>query len=97
MDLQKDGKVSWLERNTNEDVLIMLDEKRELLNRITKTKKRWIGHIVRSNGLLKEVIEGRIDGKRSKGRKRIRMLSELKEDGYAKMKRRAYNREIWRS
>ena len=81
-------KVSWVERKTNEDVLIMVDEKRELLNRITKTKKRWIGHIVRDNGLLTEVIEVRIDGRRPKGRKRIGMLSELKEDGYAGMKRR---------
>ena len=32
-------KVSWVERKTNEDVLIMVDEKRELLNRITKTKR----------------------------------------------------------
>ena len=64
---------------------------------MTKTKKRWIGHIVRGNSLLKEVIEDRIDGRRPKGRKRVGMRSELKEDGYANMKRRADNREIWRS
>ena len=90
-------KVSWVERKTNEDVLIMVDEKRELLDRITKTKKRWIGHIVRGNDLLKEVIEGRIDGRRPRGRKRIGMISELKEDGQSNMKRRSDNREIWRS
>ena len=72
-------------------------KKRELFNRITKTKKRWIGHIVRGNGLLKEVIEGRTDGRRLEGRKRIGMLSKLKEDGYANMKRRADNTEIWQS
>ena len=64
-------KVSWLERKTNDDVLIIVAEKRELLDRITKTTKRWIGHIVRGNGFLKEVIEGRIDGRRPKGRKQI--------------------------
>jgi len=58
-------KVSWVERKTNEEVLIMVEEKRELLDRITNTKKRWIGHIIRGNGLLKEVIEGRIDGKKT--------------------------------
>ena len=69
MDLEKDGKVSLVERKTNEDVLIMVDEKRELLNRI-KTKKRWIGHNVRGNGLLKVVIEGSIDGRRPRERER---------------------------
>ena len=77
-------KVSWVERKTNEEVLV--DEKRELLYRINKTKRRWTGHIIFSNRLLKEAIESRIDGIRPKGRKRIGILSELKEDGYAKMK-----------
>ena len=69
MDLKKGGKVSWVERRTNEDVLIMEDEEKELLNRITKTKKRGIGHSVYGTGLLKGVIEGRIDGRKPKGRK----------------------------
>ena len=81
-------KVSWTERKTNEEVLTMMGERRQLIRRIIKTKKRWIGHVLRGNGLLKEVIEGRIDERRPRGRKRLRMLSELKEDGYAKMKRR---------
>jgi len=33
-------KVSWVERKTNEEVLIMVEEKRELLDRITNTIKR---------------------------------------------------------
>ena len=90
-------KVSLVERKTNEDVLIMVAEKSELMDRMTRTKKRRIGHIVLGNGLLKEVIEGRTDGRRPKGRKRIGMINELKEDGYANMKRTADNREIWRS
>ena len=69
MDLKKGGKVSWVERRTNEDVLIMEDEEKELLNRITKTKKRVIGHSVYGTGFLKGVIEGRIDGRKPKGRK----------------------------
>jgi len=32
-------KVSWVERKTNEEVLIMVEEKRELLDRITNTKE----------------------------------------------------------
>ena len=85
------------DKKTYEEVLIMVDEKRELLNRITRTKQRWIGHNIRGNGLLKDVIEGRIDGKRPRGRKRVGMLSDTKKDGYANMKRRTENRELWRN
>ena len=90
-------KVDWVERKTNEEVLIMVEEKRELLDRIMNTKKRLIGHIICGNGLLKEVIEGRIDGKIPRRRNGIGMLSELKEDGYASMKRRTDNRESWQN
>ena len=34
--------------------------------------KRWIGHILRGDGLLREVMEGRIVGKRPGGRKRAK-------------------------
>ena len=82
-------KVSWVERKTNEEVLKMVGEKRGLMDRITRTKKRLIEKFIRGNGLLKDVIEGRIDGRRPEGRKRIGMLNNFKEGGYATMKRRA--------
>ena len=89
-------KIRWTERKTNAEVLKMVGEKRQLIERITRSKKRWIGHVTRGGGLLKEIIEGRIDGKRPRGRKRLGMISELTEDGYANMKRRTENRTLWR-
>ena len=48
-------------------------------------------------GLLREVIEGRMVGKRGPGRPRIGMLDELLEkDTYGAMKRRAEDRSGWR-
>ena len=35
-------KVSWVERKITDKVLIMVDEKRELPDRIIRTKKRYI-------------------------------------------------------
>ena len=52
--------------------------------------------MLRGNGLLKEVIEGRTEGKRPSGRKRLGMLSVLKDHGDAEIKRRSEDRESWR-
>jgi hypothetical protein len=47
-----------------------------ILHEIIKRKANWIGHILRRNCLLKEVIEGKIKGQievtRRRGRRRRR-------------------------
>ena len=48
-----------------------------MLEVIAKRKKAWIGHVVRGDGLLKLVIEGRMEGKRSKGRPRMGMIDNI--------------------
>ena len=55
--------------------------------------------VLRGNGLLKEVIEGRIEGKRARGRKRAMMFDDMKEQKelYVEMKERARHRENWRT
>ena len=90
-------RVSWSEKKTNEQVLREVKEERSLLENVVKRKKNWIGHIVRGEGLLKHVMEGRMEGKRGRGRPRLGMISDLKEGSYVNMKRRAEDREAWRS
>jgi hypothetical protein len=89
-------KISWTERRTNEEVLRIIEERKCLVDTIVKRKKNWIGHIVRGDGLLKLVLEGRMDGKRPRGRRRMGMIDELKKGSYVMMKRRAEDREKWR-
>jgi len=88
--------VSWKDKKTNEEVLQMVKEGREIVDIVTQRKKNWIGHIVRGDGLLKLVLEGRMEGKRRRGRPRMGMIDELKEGSYVNMKRRADDREGWR-
>lgn len=90
-------KISWTERKTNEEVLHIIKEKKCLVDMIVKRKKNWIGHIVRGESLLKIVIEGRMEGKRPRGRRRMGMIDDLKEESYVEMKRRAEDREGWKS
>src|SRR6218665_2689577 len=59
--------------------------------------KNWIGHILRGESLLREVIESRMIGKRPRGSKRLGMLNEfLKESSYAELKGKEENRKEWR-
>ena len=59
-------KISWTERVRNEEVLRRVGEQRTLINTIWRRKARWTGHVIRSERLLRTVIEGRAEGKRPK-------------------------------
>jgi len=45
-----------------EEVFLRVNEQRNILHEIRKRKANWIGHILRRNCLLKQVIEGKIKG-----------------------------------
>jgi hypothetical protein len=69
---------------------------------IRKRKANWIGHILRRYCLLQRIIEGKIKegievtGRR--GRKRRKLLDELKERrGYSHLKEEALDRTMWRA
>ena len=53
-------KISWTDHVRNEKVLLRVNEQRNILHEIRKRKANWIGHILRRNCLLKQVIEGKI-------------------------------------
>ena len=93
---RKMEKISWAERITNDEVLRLVGERRQMVDTIVRRKKNWIGHSLRHECLLREVIEGKMVGKRPRGRPRIGMLNELIGDSYGDMKRRAENRQEWR-
>ena len=54
----------------NEEVLLRVNEQRNTLHEIRKRKANWIGHILRRNCLLKQVIEGKINGEMEVTRRR---------------------------
>ena len=69
---------------------------------ISKRKANWIGHILRRNCPLQQVIEGKIKGgievTGRRGRRRRKLLDDLKERrGYFHLKEEALDRTIWRA
>ena len=89
-------KVSWTEHKTNEEILETIGEERSLIRTIKSRQKKWIGHTLRGESLLKTVIEGKMLGKRSRGRPRQMMLNWMMVEGYRKLKEQAQQREEWR-
>ena len=55
-------KISWTDHVRNEEVLLWVNEHRNTLHEIRKQKANWIGHNLRRNCLLQQVIEGKIKG-----------------------------------
>ena len=47
-------KISWTDHVRNEEVLLQVNEQRNILHAIRKRKANWIGHILRRNCLLKQ-------------------------------------------
>jgi len=86
----------------NEEVLLRVKEQRNILHEIRKRKANWIGHILRRNCLLQQVIEGKIQGwievTGRRGRRRRKLLNDLKERrGYSHLKEEALDRTMWRA
>jgi hypothetical protein len=55
-------KISLTDHVRNEVVLLRVKEQRNILHEISERKANWIGHILRRNCLLQQVIEGKIKG-----------------------------------
>jgi hypothetical protein len=95
-------KISWTDHVRNEEVLLRMSEQRNILHEIRKRKANWIGHILRRNCLLKEVIEGKIKGRmevtRKRGRRRKQLLDDLGDRRrYSHLKEEALDRIKWRN
>ena len=94
-------EISWTDHARNEEMLLRVNEQRNILQEIRKWKANWIGHILRRSCLLKQVIEGKIKGEREvairRGRRRKKLLDDLKDlRGYSHLKEEALDHTMWR-
>ena len=83
-------KISWTNHVRNEEVLLRVNEQRNIL------------HILRRNCLVKQIIEGKIKGQievtRRRGRRHKKLLDELKDRReYCQLKEEALDRTMWRN
>jgi len=94
--------MSWTDHVRNEEVLLRVNEHRNILHEIRKRKANSIGHILLRNCLLQQVIEGKIKGQREvtrrRGRRRKKLLDDLKDRrGYCRLNEEVLDRTMWRN
>ena len=88
-------EISWTDHVRNEEVLLRVNEQRNILHEIRKRKANWIGHILRRKCLLKQVIEGKIKEEMEVIRRRKKLLGDLKDRrGYSHLKEEALDRTM---
>ena len=66
-----------------------------VLKNIAERKMKFFGHIVRRGGLERHIIEGKMEGKRGRGRPHISWLTDIKQwtgGSIAESMRQAENR-----
>ena len=96
--LRRLSNILWKDKVSNEEVLRRLGTKRTLLDKIKKRKCRYYGHIKRKNNVLTMAVEGRVQGKRPRGRPRNTWFKDINvwtEQTAYECTKKAADRHLW--
>jgi hypothetical protein len=96
-------KINWTIHVRNEKLLHKVKEERNILHTKNRKKANLVSHILRRNCLLKQVIEGKIEGEievtEREGRRSKHLLDDLQKttEWYWKLKQAAPDRNLWKT
>ena len=95
--------ISYKDHVTNEEGRAKIQQAigphEDLLTIVKRRKLQWYGHVSRSSGLAKTILQGTVKGGRRQGRQRKRWednIRELRGLEFGKSQRAMENREKWR-
>ena len=95
-------RISYKDHVINEEVRAKIQQaigpREDLLSMVKMRRLQWYGHVSRSSGLAKTILQGTVEGGRRQGRQKnwkdnIREWTGLE---FAKSQRAVGNREKWR-
>ena len=90
--MEKDRACKMERQNKNAVVIERVGEGR-IMFELMKRKRNWLGHWLRRNCLLKDALEGMVNGKKASGRRRYQMIDNIMINGlYENTKRKAEKR-----
>ena len=95
--------ISYKDRVTNEEVRAKIQQAigphEDLLTMVERRKLQWCGHVSRSSGLAKTILQGTVNGGRSQGGQRKRWEAKVRKWTsleFGKSQRAVENRGKWR-
>ena len=96
---QKLLNISYKDHITSEEVRRKIQAAIGEYDELKKRKLRWFGHVSRSSGLAKTILQGTVKGKRRRGRQKMRWKDNIKEwtgMDFTSSSRAAENRMRWK-
>ena len=95
--MEKDGVLKWGDKIINAVVLERVGEWRTIiLELIKKRRGNCLGHWIRRNCLLKDAVEGMINWKKVRDRRRYQMIDNIMINGQYKDRKRKAEKRVER-